>query len=76
MYPVTVSTIHVHNINDNVHLQYSYDFIMCRFTCTTDREKAMEEVDKVRARSIYEHKVCSEECCRRGSRVLHITHFA
>ncbi len=30
------------------------------------REKAMEKVDSMRAVTVYEYKVCPEECRRRG----------
>lgn len=35
-----------------------------------DREKAMEVIDAKRAVSIYQHTQCSEECRKRGMRIL------
>ena len=36
------------------------------FAVPSDRERLMQEVDKVRAVSIYSHEVCSKECQMRG----------
>ena len=35
----------------------------------------MEEVDKLRARSIYEHRDCSDECLRRGNTCFAYSRF-
>ena len=37
------------------------------FVKTSDREKAMDMIDELRATNIYEHSNCSEECKLRGS---------
>ena len=46
------------------------------FVQNSDREKAMNMIDKLRATKIYEHSNCSEECKLRGTRyTIHIAHM-
>ena len=41
-------------------------WIKSPFVVPSDRERLMQEVDKVRAVSIYSHEVCSKDCQMRG----------
>ena len=37
-----------------------------KFKITNDREEHMKEIDLMRAGSVYQHPICSEECQKRG----------
>ena len=52
-----------HELEEEVRETKLEDF---SFKCVSDREKAMERIDEIRAESIYKHDKCSEECKLRG----------